>query len=350
MSWFWNGTLPEYARLLKVAYLTIEQADPDAQVIFAGLANNPRCYAGHYNYYDEVLKVFDGDPLAGPYGYFHDILATHNYFYSWMSWHHTYCASQTMLAHGLPEKPIWLNETGVPAWNDYPGPVWDPQSGSRSTLTEQADYIIQSGFYAAFAGVDAYFHFQLYDGCGNQPAGTDFPPHNGELCDENGELIGNPGFPCGGDANGLFSNPTDAACFRQHPQPETARPNMTAFQVLNSYLQDVSPYWRERPGTPCPDLFGNVMGGQELVAFYQSATQQRIIGMWARCSAPETVVLPATSPAGTATLVSVDGSTQTLTAQNGVYTIQLPGATNQNPFPDGTVPSLTRLADGRIFS
>ena len=44
---------------------------------------------------------------------------------------------------------------------------------------------------------------RLYDGCGNQPAGTNFPPHNGELCDEHNEYQGK---PCAGDANGLFRN------------------------------------------------------------------------------------------------------------------------------------------------
>ena len=91
---------------------------------------------------------------------------------------------------------------------------------------EQAYYTIQTAFYAAFAGADAIFHFQLYDACGNQPLGSDFPPHNGELC-------GNPLYPvCAGDANGLFTNPPDAACFTQHPDPETPRLNYTSYNFV----------------------------------------------------------------------------------------------------------------------
>lgn len=60
-------------------------------------------------------------------------------------------------------------------------------------------------FMGTHAGATAIFHFQLYDACGNQPGGTDFPPHNGELC-------GLPQYPiCAGDAFGLYRNPSDAA-------------------------------------------------------------------------------------------------------------------------------------------
>lgn len=334
LTWFWNGSLPDYARLLKVAYLTIAQADPGATILFAGLANN----AAYLSYYGDVLSIYDNDPLAVTYNYYHDILATHSYFYAWQSWYHTFRARNTMGSHGL-SKPIWLNESGVPAWNDYPGPVWDSASALRATMSEQADYVIQSALYALYAGAEAIFHFQLYDGCGNQPEGTNFPPHNSELCDENGDWVGHPGLPCAGDANGLYRNPTDAACFAQHPQPETARPTLAAYRVLTTYVTGVTPYWRQRPGPERCIGPGNVpTPGQEWIAFYQPTSGQRIVGLWALCGVAETAVIPATNPAGTALLVATDGSHQTVTAQNGVYTIQLPAATHLNPFPDGNPP------------
>jgi hypothetical protein len=231
------------------------------------------------------------------------------------------------------DKPIWLNETGVTAWDDYPGPTWDSKSALRATTQEQADYTIQTAFYALFAGADAVFHFQLYDGCGNQPQGTDFPPHNGELCDENGNYQGK---PCAGDANGLYRNPTDAACFTQHPQPATPRPNRAAFSVLTQYLTDVEPYWRKRPGPTgvCPGQLipSSMTPPQEWIAFYRPATQERIVGMWALCDRSETAVIDATSPDGRAMLVFPDGSSQNIVALQGRYTIPLEPATNRNPF------------------
>jgi len=314
---FWDGSLEDYARLLKVGYLAARHADPQAQVLFGGLAN-----FNQPDYYNRVLKIYQADPLAASNEYFHNILATHNYSCSWRSWQYTYRASNTMASYGL-DKPIWLNESGVPAWNDYPGPTWDPGSWYRATLSEQADFVIQSAFYAAFAGADNIFHFQLYDGCGNQPAGTDFPPHNGELCDENGRLKSDLRFPCAGDANGLFSNPTDAACFTQHPTPESPRPNYKAFQLLTTYLRDVRPLWRQRPGSDDP-----YNGPQEWIAFYRPSTRQRIVGLWSRVGEDQIAEVPAIS--NSATLLRPNGAAETITPVNGVYRLTLPAATNQN--------------------
>lgn len=316
---FWDGSLADYARLLKVGYLAAKHADAQAQVLFGGLAN-----FSWPTFYDQVLSIYDDDALAAPNGYYHDILATHNYSYSWRSWQYVFNASNTMRAHGLLKR-IWLNESGVRAWNDYPGPTWDPNSSFSATMSEQANFVIQSAFYATFAGAEAIFHFQLYDACGNQPAGTDFPPHNGELCTEDGRLESDPRFPCAGDANGLFSNPTDAACFRQHPMPESPRSNYHAFRVLTTHLRDVVPLWRQRPGD---DDDNPVTGPQEWIAFYRPSTGERIVGMWSRVGNDEVARLPAN--ADHATLVWPDGQTETITPRNGVYEITLPAATYQN--------------------
>ena len=318
LSFFWDGTTADYARLLKVGYLALQQADPGAQVLFGGLANN----FNNLNFYADILNIYSADPLAASFDYFHDILATHSYSYAFQSWFHVDRAINAQQTHGFT-KPIWLNENGVPAWDDYPGPVWDPSSGLRATQLEQAYYLIQSAFYAVYGGAEAIFQFQLYDGCGNQPAGTNFPPHNGELCDENGRLITNPDFPCAGDAYGLFRNPADALCFSQHPQPETPRHATASFKVLANNFDYVEPYWWVRRGGSDPNN-----GTQEWIAFYRPDTKERIIGMWALYGNDETAVLPAT--AASARLLFPNGTSQTIFPTNGQYTLQLPGATNQN--------------------
>lgn len=312
LSWFWDSSVADYARLLKVGYLAAKQADPMATIIFGAIANNFE----HLTYYQEVLQIYQGDGQAANQNYYHDIFATHSYFYAWQSWYHVYRASITMSEFGIA-KPIWLNENGVPAWNDYPGPTWDPKSGLRATMAEQADYAIQSAFYATFAGADAIFHFQLYDGCGNQPIGSDFPPHNGELC-------GLPEYPvCAGDANGLFRNPTDAACYTQHPNPETPRPNFAAIQVLTKYFHDVEPLWRKRPGGPNP-----YDGPQEWIAFYRKSTNERIVGLWSRVGSQQTAYLDAVG--NSALKIYPNGNTEIINPVNGQYQLTLPAATNQN--------------------
>lgn len=329
LPFFWDSSLQDYARLLKVGYLAAKHADPGAEIMFGGLA-----MYSNIGFYDQVLAIFDRDAMAPNYGYFHDIMAFHNYSNSERSSAYGLTLDKAMSKRGFT-KPIWLNESGVPAWDDYPGPVWEPLAPLRASQKEQADFTIQSAFYALSAGVDALFYFQLYDGCGNQPPGTDFPPHNGKFCDTNNNYDGK---PCAGDAHGLFRNPADATCFRQHPQPETPRPAAAAYKVLTAYVHDVEPYWRERAGTPvnssaCPYSDGT----QEWIALYQPSTQKRIVGMWARCGHDETAVIESTDPNGIARLVAPDGTARLIRAIDGFYSISLPGATNRNPGPGQSI-------------
>ncbi len=342
---FWDASLEDYARLLKVGFLAAKNTDPGATVLFGALANN----FAKLNYYRDVLTVFEGDSQAAANGYYHDVLATHSYFYAWQSFYHVLRARNAMGDFGL-DKPIWLNETGVPAWNDYPGPTWDPSSALRATTAEQAAYGIQTAFYALTAGADAIFHFQLYDGCGNQPQGTDFPPHSGELCDGNGDLIGQPGFPCAGDANGLYSNPTDAACFTQHPNPASPRQNQNAYRILTQYVYDVQPYWRQRPGEKkCLGPGGVDVPPMEWIALYRESTQERIVGMWTLCGDNETADIQATSPERHGAPGPADGSTETIQAVNGRYSIDLPGATNRNPFPGQDINPIYPIGGGPVI-
>jgi hypothetical protein len=301
---FWDSSLADYARLLKVGYLAAKHADANAQIIFGAVANFQKP-----NFYRDVLNIYAGDSLAPSQAFFHDILATHSYSHAEASWYHVARARSLMAARGL-DKPIWLNETGVPAWNDYPGPVWDAKSWYRGTMEEGAAYVIQTTLYATYGGADAIFHFQLYDGCGNQPPGTDFPPHNGELCQD--------GSVCAGDAHGLFRNPSDAVCFRQHPNPETPRPTYQAYRALTTHFRDVEPLWWRH----------QVDGQEEWLAFYRPASKQRIVGLWALYGTDQVAEVPATG--GSALLVAADGTSQTLYPVDGRYRIDLPAATNQN--------------------
>ena len=319
---FWDGTTADYARLLKVGYLAAKLADPNAKVIFGGLANE----STNFSFYSDVMSVYDADTHAPTYAFYHDIFATHNYLYAWRSWFHIWRASNTLAARGL-EKPIWLNESGVPVWDDYPGPVCEPTSPFRASMSEQADFIVQSAFYATYAGADNIFFFQLYDDCGNQPGSTNFTPIT--------SCTGDPLLDPGGDAFGLFrnvSNSSVSGCYWEHPHGGTPRPGFRAFQLLTTHFTDVEPLWWQRPGGSDPSN-----GPQEWIAFYQPETQSRILGLWARFGSGQTAVVPTTSANGTAQLIWPDGTSQTLTAVNGEFIIPLPGATNQNAIWDPTL-------------
>ena len=322
---FWDGTMPEYARLLKVGYLAAKHADPDAQILSGGMAVYEKP-----TFYTDLMNLYDADPLAADNHYFHDIYAVHNYLYAWRSWYYVFVGQNRLNARGL-DSDIWLNESGVPLWDDYPGPICEPASPYRATMVEQADFIVQSALYATYAGADNIFFFQLYDDCGNQPGGTNHDYY--DQCTGNGDA--------GGDAFGLFTNPSDpneAMCYWDHPTPESGRAGVMAYRMLTRYFQDVQPLWRLRLNGTTP-----YNGTQELVAFYQPASGERIIGLWARDVMTETAVFTTTNSAGTALLVAPDGVTQTLTAVNNTFTITLSGATNDN------LPGVSNPVGGRPF-
>lgn len=306
---FWSSGVENYVRLLKVAALAIRHADPEARVMFGGLAN----HQGE-NWLAECLKLIARDPDHELHRWYFDIVAVHHYSFAMGTWQVVDEARQTLRAYGI-ERPIWVNESGVPVWDDYPGPTWaddDAQRALRATMQEQAAFVIQSIAYAFAAGADIYFYHQLYDDCGNQPRGVDFPPHDGTLCKA--------GFQCWGDAYGLFRNPADAACFRQHPYPGTPRPALRAFQTAAKVFgaQPFEVASMEHRGKDRLETW---------ITFRRPRTRERILVVWNRSGDPVAVAVPATS--GQAMLYDMAGREQVITPSGGVYSLRLPAATNQ---------------------
>lgn len=290
---FWTGSVSDYARLLKVGYLAAEQANPNVKIIFGGLTNWQQP-----NFLSDVLAIFNSDSKASKYNWFFDIFATHSYSYAWESWYHVWRAGEKLDDYGL-NKPIWLNESGVPAWNDYPGPTWDPTSQYRATMKEMASYVIQSALYARFVNAEVIFHFQLFDDCGNQdPSAT------------------------AGDAYGLFRNPSNAICFHNSPNPNTARPAFIAYQVLTKYLTDLTPLKRKRV------TGASEQWQQEWIYFSRAETGEQVLAIWSRYGENETAKV--TAIGSSATLIDQYGNVSTITPKSGKYTLTLEKATNQN--------------------
>ncbi|MBN1283929.1 MAG: hypothetical protein JXB47_00875 [Anaerolineae bacterium] len=317
---FWAGGIKHYVRLLKTAYLAVKHADPGATVIFGGLA-----YIRPIDWLADSLALIADDPDHARYDWYFDAVAVHHYTYALGTWDVVKRVRQTLDDLDLA-KPIWVNESGVPAWDDYPGPTWsqagDAARDFRATQEEQAAFVVQSAAYAFAAGAERFFYHQLYDDCGNQPAGTDFAPHNGELCATD-EL-------CFGDAHGLYRNPPDALCFRRHAHPRTARPARQTFQVLAKVF-----------GAGPVELVAHEQRGaderQTWITFYQPQTGSRILVLWNRGGEDVTVTVPA--HAGTATLYDIRGNAGAIYATaGGVYPpLVLEAATNQAVpgLPDG---------------
>jgi hypothetical protein len=221
---------------------------------------------------------------------------------------------ETLRAYRL-DKPIFVNESGLNVWNDYPGPVWTTTSEQRlklGTAEQQAWFFIQSTAYAWAEGADVVFFHQLYDDCGDQAPGTNFPPNNGELCAN--------GSACFGDAWGLFRNNANAICYSQHPNPGTPRPAATAYRLLAQVF-----------GTE-PFTNGDVTraDGLTIISFDRPNTQERIRVIWNRQFETNTAILPAEGRGATLyTLLTVNN----IAPVDGAYRLELKPAQPDN-FPD----------------
>ncbi len=300
---FWDGPIIDYARLLKVAYIVAKQVDPDAQIMFGGLL-----FGTDDNWLAQVLAIFEDDPLRERYNWYFDMVAVHNYSYPWRSAWLVRVINQTLKAYKL-DRPVWLNESGAPVWDDYPGPIWaEPAERQlRATALQQAYFFVQSTAYAWAEGADVVFFHQLYDDCGNQPGGTDFPAHEGELCAAGGF--------CMGDAFGLYRNPRGSVCFSQHPLPGTARPAAAAFELMAQLFGEGL---LENPRARM------VEGKAIVISFDRPGDNQRAYIAWNRSLEKVTVQIPAAGNAGL--LYSLDQRTLLLPDTTGNYQLTLPPA------------------------
>lgn len=306
---FWSGGVAAFARLLKVAYLAAHQADADAFVMHGGLL-----YPTNDNWLASVLNLYvqETDPAAN--NWYMDGVAVHNYGDAWRTGWLVLVARQTMISFGFT-RPIWVTETGVNVWDDYPGPTWmtSRPPANRATADEQAAFIIQSAAYAWAEGAEVVFYHQLYDDCGDQPPGTDFPPHNGRIC--------RAGQPCFGDVYGMYTNPESAVCFAQHPEPDSARPVADAYRLLAEVFGSAPLSTRGEIDDARDD--GVILIRFTRLLDEQGGAGERITVIWNTNTTFTRVTLP--TDAETVQGITV-GESYTYRAVDGEYTVVLPPA------------------------
>lgn len=288
LSGFWSGTSADYAQILKVAYRAVKAACPDCTVLFGGIA-----YYEKPDFYRWVLNQLKSAPDAPAHNYFFDAMAIHLYHRSSSIYDVTQVIRSGMREF-VPDRPIWLTETGSPVWDD--SSVISPTVPYiwSATMNEAAAYVIQSYANARAAGIERYFFFRAHD----------------DYCDKNRDGdCSDPGDYGMGELFGLMRD------------DRTLRPAYVAFQVAATYL--VSP-------TMVTSV--NYSGGVRRVTFW-GTPRGKISVLWN--TLPITTVFSYTATLSTATLVDRWGVTRTITATGGAYTLTLPGATANN----GTSPS-----------
>jgi len=262
---YWDGTAKDYYQLLKVAYQAAKAADPACRVVMGGMGHweDPR-------FFERVVRLAVRDPEASAHNYFFDAVAWHWYSRPSLLYDKALWCRQVLAKYGLT-KPIWVNETNVPLWGDWPGP--ETRQPDHATPDEQASFIIQAYANAIAANVERVFVFRLHDA---QMAR--------------------------GQAYGLVRN------------DGSPRPAYHAYRVAATFFSHVVTATRQ-------------ISGSITTVTMRKAHRGRVTVLWNNSPTPVTTTVAATAPA--ALLVDKVGRVERRRPVGGSYTITLPGAAEE---------------------
>lgn len=270
---FWTGTVSDYYRLLKVGYLAAKHADANAIVLMGGMA-----YWPNPGFFESLLQLIKADSSAPANNYYFDATAWHWYSRSSQMFDMVNLTRSTLAKYGLGHKPIWVNETGVPIWDDpaKPPPGGNNEYFASATQAEAAAYVIQAIAYGLAANVQRILYFQMYD-------------------DGNSETFG------------LVRN------------DNSVRPSFAAYQVAARYLPNYSLVQKATDGDVEKIVFWGTPFGKVTV-------------LWNRSPVPRTYSLAA-APGRTRAYRVDKAGTITSLPSDASYSIALAGATNDNGVP-----------------
>jgi hypothetical protein len=251
-----------YHRLLKVAYLAAHDANADVKIHLAGLT-----FWHDRDYLRRFLAYAVQDPTAAEHDHYFDVVTVHIYFQTESV---PYIINETraaLRAYGL-QKPIWVNETNASPDSDPQWPLVRPRW--RVSLEEQASFLLQSFALALSAGAERVAVYKLRDA----------------------------GLPPGGEPFGLL-------------RPDgSRRPAFEAYKLITTHYAGTTTAREERHGL------------YELVTLSRGELTTRVL--WARTGSEVQVSLPALAPG--ARLIDQSGAEQQINAEEGQYTLTLPGA------------------------
>ena len=258
----WCGSLESYYRLLKVAYLAANEVNPRVKIHLAGLTTS---HDPHY--LQRFLAHARQDPTGPEHGYYFDVVTLHIYFRTDWVVHVLNHTRATLQAQGF-HKPIWVNETNASPDSDPEWPLVRPRW--RVSLEEQAGFLLQGFALALSTGAERVAVYKLKD----------------------------TGLGPGGEPFGLL-------------RPDgSRRPAFDAYRLITRHYA------------------GTVSARTQRHSLYQVVVLNRgdrtTRVLWARTRSDVSVTVPALAPE--AQLIDQTGAQQLLAAQDGVYTLTLPGA------------------------
>ncbi|MFN8565586.1 MAG: hypothetical protein U0703_29030 [Anaerolineae bacterium] len=264
-----EGTLEDYARLLKVAYLAAKEGNPDAIIHLAGTTYWHDVNEHRRLYLDRLLELLTADADAPANGYFFDVLTLHIYFRTDTVYTITREMRDLLTRYGLADKHIWIDETNASPNLD---PQWLVQRPAyQITLDQQGAFLAQAAALALAAGADHVGVYKFYD--------WSLPP--------------------GGESFGLIR------------ADGTRRPAFDTWAMVIRQMNGVEAAALAQ--TPTTD-----------VVRLRRSDGQEIVAAWARTAEAAQIQIAATEMQ--AQFIDQYGKIMTVRPFDGMYTLALPGA------------------------
>lgn len=261
----WDGSVEDFVQLQRVAYLVAKQVNPNAVIHLPAIT-----YFWDPGYIYRFLDVLVADPAAAGNNYYFDIATAHLYFQPGTIYDVIQTFYGAMSSRGITGKSVWLVETNAPPIND---PAWPVSNWTlQVTQDEQAAFIPQALAAALAAGASRIAVYKLQD-----------------------------------TAEDRTANPEPFGLLRQDG---SRRPAFNSYRVAIQYLAGATGAQRER---------WNEVGQIRVAQEGRSTTV-----LFARLPAPQQAQVEAM--ADSAVLVDMWGARRTITARNGLFTVDLPGA------------------------
>lgn len=156
----WDGSVADFAQLMRVAYLVAKDANPDIVIHLSAFTYWADYYRGSEQYMARLIDTIMEDPLAVDNNYYFDIATAHLYFQPNQVYDLLEFFVDIMRQRDL-DQPIWLVETNAPPMDDPAWPV--PDWFLSVKMDEQASYIPQALSSALAAGAGRIAIYKLKD-------------------------------------------------------------------------------------------------------------------------------------------------------------------------------------------
>lgn len=156
----WPGTVDDFARLLKVAYVQIKSVDSSLVVHLAATTYWWDKAYGRTLYLARLLDVLGRDPDVRKHHWYFDVASAHIYNVPDDVESILRIDRDLMRAHGF-DKPIWLMETNAMPTRDGPWAMVAPHW--LATAQEQAAFVVQAAVLALAAGAERVEFYKMAD-------------------------------------------------------------------------------------------------------------------------------------------------------------------------------------------